>query len=54
MPAGTLLLFDIDGTLVGRAATEHAAALREALLAVHGSGLDLSAAKGRLSQSITR
>jgi phosphoglycolate phosphatase-like HAD superfamily hydrolase len=32
----TLLLFDIDGTLLGRAATAHAQALREALHAVHG------------------
>ncbi|HET9126066.1 MAG TPA: haloacid dehalogenase-like hydrolase [Solirubrobacteraceae bacterium] len=34
--AATLLLFDIDGTLVWRASTEHATALREALHAVHG------------------
>jgi phosphoglycolate phosphatase len=32
----TLLLFDIDGTLVWRASTEHALALREALHTVHG------------------
>lgn len=32
----TLLLFDVDGTLVFRASTEHAAALREALHRVHG------------------
>jgi phosphoglycolate phosphatase-like HAD superfamily hydrolase len=32
----TLLLFDIDGTLVWRASTEHAVALREALHTVHG------------------
>jgi phosphoglycolate phosphatase len=32
----TLLLFDVDGTLVWRASAEHAAALREALHAVHG------------------
>ncbi len=32
----TLLLFDIDGTLLGRASREHAVALREALQAVHG------------------
>jgi phosphoglycolate phosphatase len=32
----TLLLFDIDGTLVWRASTEHAAALREALHEIHG------------------
>jgi phosphoglycolate phosphatase-like HAD superfamily hydrolase len=34
--ADTLLLFDIDGTLVFRASVEHAAALREALHEVHG------------------
>src|ERR1700759_5001823 len=32
----TLLLFDVDGTLVFRASREHAAALREALQVVHG------------------
>jgi phosphoglycolate phosphatase len=32
----TLLLFDIDGTLVGSASREHAAALRRALHEVHG------------------
>ncbi len=32
----TLLLFDVDGTLLGRASAEHAAALREALHTVHG------------------
>jgi phosphoglycolate phosphatase len=31
-----LLLFDIDGTLVGNASREHAAALRQALQEVHG------------------
>jgi phosphoglycolate phosphatase len=31
-----LLLFDIDGTLLGRASGAHSAALREALLQVHG------------------
>jgi phosphoglycolate phosphatase len=31
-----LLLFDIDGTLLGRASGEHAAALRRALHEVHG------------------
>jgi len=31
-----LLLFDIDGTLLRRAATEHAEALRQALREVHG------------------
>jgi phosphoglycolate phosphatase len=34
--AETLLLFDIDGTLLGRASVEHAAALRQALHDVHG------------------
>jgi phosphoglycolate phosphatase len=34
--AETLLLFDIDGTLLGRASAEHAAALRQALHDVHG------------------
>ena len=34
--AQTLLLFDVDGTLLGRASAEHAAALREALHTVHG------------------
>src|ERR1700753_1686831 len=32
----TLLLFDIDGTLVFRASREHAAALRRALHEIHG------------------
>jgi phosphoglycolate phosphatase-like HAD superfamily hydrolase len=32
----TLLLFDVDGTLVFRASREHAAALRQALHEVHG------------------
>src|SRR5579875_80659 len=36
MTAPTLLLFDIDGTLVWRASGEHAVALREALHSVHG------------------
>ena len=36
MSTPTLLLFDIDGTLVWRASTEHAVALRQALHAVHG------------------
>src|SRR5579875_3504099 len=36
MTAPTLLLFDIDGTLVWRASSEHAVALREALHSVHG------------------
>ncbi len=34
-----LVLFDIDGTLVQRASAEHAAALRAALLSVHGVGI---------------
>ena len=34
--AGTLLLFDVDGTLVFRASREHAVALREAMREVHG------------------
>jgi phosphoglycolate phosphatase len=34
--AGTLLLFDIDGTLVWRATDAHARALHDALLEVHG------------------
>ena len=53
----TLLLFDIDGTLVGRASTDHAAALREALHQVHGLGLDFSArvdAAGRTDGEIAR
>ncbi len=36
MSVATLLLFDVDGTLVWRASSEHAVALREALHAVHG------------------
>jgi phosphoglycolate phosphatase len=36
MSTPTLLLFDIDGTLVWRASVEHAVALREALHTVHG------------------
>jgi phosphoglycolate phosphatase-like HAD superfamily hydrolase len=36
MAVPTLLLFDIDGTLVWRASSEHAVALREALHTVHG------------------
>jgi phosphoglycolate phosphatase-like HAD superfamily hydrolase len=35
---GTLLLFDIDGTLLSQATREHALALREALQRVHGLG----------------
>jgi phosphoglycolate phosphatase len=33
---GTLLLFDVDGTLVGRATDAHARALHEALREIHG------------------
>jgi phosphoglycolate phosphatase len=36
MSTPTLLLFDIDGTLVWRASVEHAVALRQALHTVHG------------------
>ena len=36
MATPALLLFDVDGTLLGQAAGEHAAALREALHEVHG------------------
>ena len=53
-----LLLFDIDGTLLQRAAEAHAAAIREALLAVHGvqdpphqAGYELA---GRTDQEIAR
>lgn len=35
-----LVLFDIDGTLVQGASAEHAAALRQALRAVHGVSVD--------------
>jgi phosphoglycolate phosphatase len=38
--ATTLLLFDIDGTLLGRAATAHAESLRAALNQVHGVDAD--------------
>ncbi len=53
----TLLLFDIDGTLVWRASVEHAVALREALHTVHG--LDPSfehtlSAAGRTDGEIAR
>ncbi len=41
MPTGpTLLLFDVDGTLVSGAAREHAQALRAALHDVHGIALE--------------
>ena len=42
-----LLLFDIDGTLVWRASTEHAEALRVALHQVHG--VDVSRTRSRIS-----
>ena len=54
---GTLLLFDIDGTLVWRASREHAAALREALHTVHGLDPGFSAevqAAGRTDGEIAR
>lgn len=59
MAAGppTLLLFDVDGTLLGRASTEHAAALREALHDIHGLPLDFRApiaAAGRTDGEIAR
>ena len=56
-PDATLLLFDIDGTLLGRASTEHAAALREALHEVHGLAPDFRApiaAAGRTDGEIAR
>ncbi len=43
-----LVLFDIDGTLVQGASAEHAAALRQALRAVHGVSVD----QGRASVSV--
>jgi phosphoglycolate phosphatase len=52
-----LLLFDIDGTLLQRASTEHAAALRAAAGAAHGvdlmsiDGVDYA---GRTDRAITR
>jgi phosphoglycolate phosphatase-like HAD superfamily hydrolase len=54
----TLLLFDIDGTLVFRASREHAAALRQALHEIHGldpefQGAEYSAA-GRTDGEIAR
>lgn len=48
MDSATLLLFDIDGTLVGRASTAHAEALQVALREVHGIDPD-SAARASLS-----
>jgi phosphoglycolate phosphatase len=43
----TLLLWDIDGTLLGRAATAHAQSLREAIAQVHG--VDVSETRHQLS-----
>ncbi|MGI8713951.1 MAG: HAD family hydrolase [Solirubrobacteraceae bacterium] len=43
----TLLLFDIDGTLLGRAATAHAESLRAALEQVHG--VDITALSSPIS-----
>ena len=58
MSAGPLLLlWDIDGTLLQRASTEHARALREAATRVHGlDGLDQVAAEyaGRTDAAILR
>jgi len=54
--APLLLLFDIDGTLLLRAASEHAAAIRHALHAVHGvdtSGVRVETA-GRTDPEICR
>jgi phosphoglycolate phosphatase len=48
VPGPTLLLFDIDGTLVGRASTAHAEALHAALHEVHGVTVD-AAARASLS-----
>jgi len=53
--AQTLLLFDIDGTLLLRAATEHAAAVREALAEVYGVPADGHVlAAGRTDTAIAR
>ena len=41
-----LLLWDIDGTLLQRASTEHAEAIKRAIRAVHGDHLDLDAVRG--------
>ena len=53
-----LVLFDIDGTLVQRASAEHAAALRAALLSVHGvaiaQGQPTTDAAGRTDGEIAR
>ncbi|MFZ0089945.1 MAG: haloacid dehalogenase-like hydrolase [Solirubrobacteraceae bacterium] len=45
--APLLVLFDIDGTLVGQATEAHSAALREALHEVHG--IDVRAPRSRIS-----
>ena len=45
-PAPALLLFDIDGTLLGRAATAHSDALHAALRDVHG--VDASHVRGAI------
>src|SRR5579871_2035541 len=55
---GTLLLFDIDGTLLSGATRAHAAALRSALRSVHGidpdaAGIRVTAA-GRTDGEIAR
>ena len=53
-----LLLFDIDGTLLQRASTEHAVALLQAIQAVHGVDVDgvplQSSAAGRTDGEIAR
>jgi phosphoglycolate phosphatase-like HAD superfamily hydrolase len=53
-----LLLFDIDGTLLQRASREHAAAVRRALVEVHGPDLALEGvrveAAGRTDGAIAR
>jgi phosphoglycolate phosphatase len=57
-PAPSLLLFDIDGTLLQKASREHAIALYEALKSVHGvdsNGLEPpSSAAGRTDGEIAR
>lgn len=51
----TLILFDIDGTLVWRASTEHAVAVVEAIHAVHGQQpLNVVDAAGRTDRAIVR
>jgi phosphoglycolate phosphatase len=57
MSTPTLLLFDIDGTLVWRASVEHAAALRQALHTVHGLDPEFEhtvSAAGRTDGEIAR